>query len=221
MTTHVKLISTIILGSLTLITADSRAELWLETSLNPSPAPGLASYTLTLVGDGENIVTIAGLEVHGLVHQVWAEQSDYSVFPEDLDSPLWDSQWDIYDTHLLITDDQRLTNFGEIIETSDGSNPAGLDLKGLFPGTEPIVGLGTFKMSRDGAIALVPESQTPRVELMQLVVPADQCVDVSLVAFGSTSRDGAPIHFVCPEPTAGLILAAGFFMAPRRKSGLS
>ncbi len=66
----------------------SLAALLLEVSQNPNPAPGLMHFTISVVGDGENVVTVLQVKIDGATHQVWAVQTDRSALPDDLTPPL-------------------------------------------------------------------------------------------------------------------------------------
>ena len=202
--------------AIALFAVQAPAAIFLEFTPNPIPAPGLASFLVSVVGDGENVSTIAELNVTGDVHQIWAAGADRSAIPEDLSTVLWPPQWDLFDTHILVPEDAMLIRLGNLSEKNDGSNPVNLDLEGPFGDqTKPSIGLGGLTINSDGAFTLRPEFVLPRLELLQLVILEGGIAHVELKAFGSITRDGTALQIWTPEPTAGLLLGLGLLAMPR------
>ena len=209
----------------------AQAGLILEITQNPDPASGLESFTVTAIGtEGEVVATIGNLALVGDVHQVWPLGGTRTAVPEELSGGLWDSAWDQYDTHLLIPESDILTMQATLMETNDGADPAGLNLVGPFgPTSNPTVGLGMLTMDMtngDAGLALMPDAQQARVDLLQVVIPkgSSENVKINVMLLGSQSLDaGVAFHDIpllaIPEPgsLAGLLIGTGVFALQRRR----
>ena len=220
------------------ITTQAQAGIMLERTRNPDPAPGLISWTVSVVGDGENVSTASQLVItQREVHQVFAVQTDRSARDVDKTPPLWVDDWNQFDTSIIIPDSDILTVIApNLRESNDGSNLAGLDLPGPFPGTNPAIGLGEFDMGTDGALSLLPEAQAERVDLMQVVLSVKRPGDVAGQALSSVdttpallsgmffgsgdSRGGVPLSIELPVPepaSAALFMGMGAVAMLRRR----
>ena len=212
---------------LMVIAGAAKAELMVEITQNPDPAPGLESFTVTAVGVGEVLLTIGNVEIVGDVHQVWPVNGNQTATPEDLNDGTWKSEWDKFDTHFLIPDTDILTMLATLMETNDNSDPANLNLEGPFgPNTNPMVGLGMLAMdmsnNQDQGIALDTHAQQERVDILQVVTLADADVFINVELRGTQTLSGAdisrPLNDV-PEPGtfAAVLLVGGVFASQRRR----
>ena len=192
----------------------------LQFTANPAPAPGLESYTITVVStDGSNLVTFSDIHIDDPVHNVWGFGNDpVTTMAADFPSTFLKAEWAAYDTHLLVPESDMLTQLGSPLdEGNDGSNPAGLSLEldPPFAGFLPVVGVGA------SSFALVPAAQATSVDLFQMVATEGS------VRWGWGSP--SPICYVVnerlerfplyapPEPATVSLLALGSLVLLRRR----
>lgn len=119
------------------------------------------------------IVTFAGLELSGDLHQTWIVGR--STPTEPVPGPTYLEEWIQYDSHLLI--DSTMIGgsagggFAQIDETNDASAPAS-PIPGDIGGFTPTTGIGPIRMrAATDAFFLSLAAQKNSVEIARLVVP--------------------------------------------------
>ena len=194
----------------------------LQLTANGAPAPGLESYTVTAVStDSSNLVTFSDIHIDDPVHNVWGYGNDpVSTMATDFPSTFVKAEWAAYDTHLLVSQADMLTQLGSPLgETNDAGNPAGLsiELDPPFAGFLPVIGVGTYGHGGSASsFALLPAATSTSVDLLQVVLVegTKARLDVTVV---NEQLERSQLGTEIPEPATLSLLAFGGLALIRRK----
>ncbi len=114
-----------------------------------SPGNGIESYLVQLEGtEGAAVSTVRGFTLEG-VHQVWTNPLGVGETPRqgDTNGTFGNAAWEPVDSHLLALPPINTSPGFTILESNDGTNPAGVDLApsnpgfAAFPGTAGLGGI--------------------------------------------------------------------------------
>ncbi len=188
----------------------------LQITQQADPAPGLNAFTVTAVGtEGRTVGSIASLSLSN-AHQVWENAIAGAGAPTptiaDLSGTFWRSEWNAYDSHLLINPSNHILSPGfGAAETNDATNPAILLLPGptpfeSFPGQ---AGLGDLNFTGAAPqITLTPFQAS--IDFLRVVVPANQTalLDVRFIDSSSSGFiDYEGVVIGVPEPASLSLLS--------------
>ena len=212
----------VLLGTLAVLLCVGSAQAAISFSItqNAAPAPGLDSYTVTVLQDDgiRPIAVMSDLNITG-THNVDANSGPVTQAEDWVDGLLMDATWAKYDTHLLLDDTQIASTFGSAItETNDGSDPAGLNLFKLAAATE---GVGSFGNPVGGTQdSLLILNGGFSLDLLQVVVPAGTTalMDIGIVYGEDSIKEEFVDVPIVPEPaTMSLLVLGGVALLRRRR----
>ena len=190
-----------------------------------TPATGLISYTVAAVAPtGEQVTNLSDISVTPLsVHHVWPSfDTDGTPFIGDVAAPPFgNAAWDVYDTHILIPQDDLILELGDPVgETNDGTDPAGLGLS-IVVGIEyfATTGLGDFGHIPVTEPSTMVFSPAHSVDIIQVVAEVGTTIWLSggiVHTFeGDTARTDCTIEL--PEPATMSLLGFGGLLLLKRK----
>jgi hypothetical protein len=199
----------------------AQGEIILEQEINPAPADGLISVTVSAVGTaGEVINGFAGINLSPPTHNV----TPFAVAGGMTHAGNWaapgvfgSAEWAKYDTHVLIdlsNTDHVVGALGDpLAEDSDNSDPAGLGPLAMtgfeaFPAT---VGVGAFGLQDAGdQFVITPAISGSNVPFLQVVFPRGAeglpvLLDVTLFDDQGTAAPFVDVEII-PEPSTFAVL---------------